>query len=415
MATKQTLQTPVLDREATGLLRLVSEQGGYAFVMMVGLGEGGDMGAAEAAREMAWEQIQGGPREDDVAVPVWMEAYSMACLMVAKNWVDRGEAREAMRVVDMGLIMGGGGVLRGEMEMAAKTVAEMVRNEREKGGLVVEEDGRGSELYFNGVNGDEVLPIKSLSSTIVKKKSSLSLEGFLRDYFLSGTPVIISDSMNYWPARTKWRNVDYLKRIAGYRTVPVEIGKTTLSQERNQELITFSEFLNRLLSPDSAAAPTHLSQHPLFDQIKELRNDVFIPDYCRAGGGELRPLNAWFGPAGVVTRLCHDPHHNILAQAVKMIRLPMVFQVVGKKYVRLYPAFLSEELYPHNETILCNSSKVDLDNIDEMAFPKVRDLEFVDCILDEGEMLYMPPNWWHYMRSLTPSFSVGFRWNASDG
>ncbi|GAB2229318.1 hypothetical protein Droror1_Dr00023457 [Drosera rotundifolia] len=155
MATKRTLQTPVLDQEAPGLLRLVLEQGGYAFVTMVGLGEGGDMGAAEAAREMAWEQIQGGPREDDVVVPVWREAYSMACLRVAKIWVDRGEAGEAMRVVDMGLIMGGGGVLRGEMEMAAETVGEMVRNEREKGSLVVEEGGRVSELHFNGVNDEE--------------------------------------------------------------------------------------------------------------------------------------------------------------------------------------------------------------------------------------------------------------------
>lgn len=49
-------------------------------------------------------------------------------------------------------------------------------------------------------------------------------------------------------------------------------------------------------------------------QIKELRKDILIPDYCYAGGGELRPLNAWFGPASTVTPLHHDPHHNILAQ-----------------------------------------------------------------------------------------------------
>lgn len=49
-------------------------------------------------------------------------------------------------------------------------------------------------------------------------------------------------------------------------------------------------------------------------QITELRKDICIPDYCFAGGGELRSLNAWFGPAGTVTPLHHDPHHNILAQ-----------------------------------------------------------------------------------------------------
>lgn len=93
-------------------------------------------------------------------------------------------------------------------------------------------------------------------------------------------------------------------------------------------------------------------------------------------------------------------------------------QVVGKKYVRLYPASLSEELYPHSESMLCNSSQVDLDNIDEEQFPKIRGLKFMDCILEEGEMLYIPPKWWHYVRSLTTSFSVSFWWsdhsNTSD-
>lgn len=58
--------------------------------------------------------------------------------------------------------------------------------------------------------------------------------------------------------------------------------------------------------------------------------------------------------------------------------------------------------------------KVDLDHIDETQFPKVRDLEFLDCILDEGEMLYIPPKWWHYVRSLSLSFSVSFWWSDSE-
>ncbi|XP_052195792.1 lysine-specific demethylase JMJ30-like isoform X2 [Diospyros lotus] len=81
--------------------------------------------------------------------------------------------------------------------------------------------------------------------------------------------------------------------------------------------------------------------------------------------------------------------------------------VVGKKYVRLYPALLSEELYAYKESMLSNSSQVDLENIDADKFPKVRELEFMfmDCILEEGEMFYIPPKWWHYVRSLTISFS----------
>lgn len=45
----------------------------------------------------------------------------------------------------------------------------------------------------------------------------------MRDYFLSGSPVLLSDCMTQWPARTKWNNLNYLKKVAGYRTVPVEV------------------------------------------------------------------------------------------------------------------------------------------------------------------------------------------------
>lgn len=32
------------------------------------------------------------------------------------------------------------------------------------------------------------------------------------------------------------------------------------------------------------------------------------------------------------------------------------------------------------------------------------------CYLGPGEMLYIPPNWWHHVTALTPSFSVSFWW-----
>lgn len=68
-----------------------------------------------------------------------------------------------------------------------------------------------------------ILPNKSLSCKIVEKRSSLSLERFVSDYFLKGCPIIISGYIDGWPARTKWKDIEYLKRIAGDRTVPVEV------------------------------------------------------------------------------------------------------------------------------------------------------------------------------------------------
>ncbi len=34
------------------------------------------------------------------------------------------------------------------------------------------------------------------------------------------------------------------------------------------------------------------------------------------------------------------------------------------------------------------------------------------CVLAPGECLYIPRHCWHYVRSLSPSFSVSFWWGA---
>ncbi|KAG8653111.1 lysine-specific demethylase JMJ30 isoform X1 [Manihot esculenta] len=392
------LSTPILDAESSNLLQSISSHGGYAYVSMATLAASGDFRAAEAAREMAWEQLHSGPWHS--VLPVWRDAYSMACLHVAKFHYRNGELKDALRVLDMGLIMGGM-LLRKDLDSAVEIISAKTReNDDRCESFEKSEHNLAPEAEFDKVEVLQFLPAKSLSCKTVVNKSAPSMEAFLREHFLCGSPVIISDCMTHWPARKKWNDMDYLKRVAGDRTVPVEVGKNYLCQEWKQELITFSQFLERIQSNGTSSdGPTYLAQHPLFDQINELRDDICIPDYCFVGGGELRSVNAWFGPAGTVTPLHHDPHHNILAQ------------VVGKKYIRLYPASLCEELYPHGETMLFNSSQVDLDNIDEKEFPKVHDLEFLDCILEEGEMLYIPPKWWHYVRSLTISFSVTYWWS----
>lgn len=55
--------------------------------------------------------------------------------------------------------------------------------------------------------------------------------------------------------------------------------------------------------------------------------------------------------------------------------------------------------------------KVDFDNIDKNEFLKAVELEFMDCILEEGEMLYIFFKWWYYVRFLIMSFLVSFWWS----
>ncbi|KXJ67801.1 hypothetical protein RP20_CCG010855 [Aedes albopictus] len=83
-------------------------------------------------------------------------------------------------------------------------------------------------------------------------------------------------------------------------------------------------------------------------------------------------------------------------------------QVFGSKTIILASPEDTPNLYPHEHFILANTSRLDMKNIDYDQFPLVRAVRLRRLELRRGEVLYIPPGWWHYVESLAPSFSVSF-------
>lgn len=190
-----------------------------------------------------------------------------------------------------------------------------------------------------------------------------------------------------------------------------------------------------LLREERVEGKAYLAQYPLFQQIPSLQADIWPPDYCslaeplqqgRAGAAsaaEKEPtasssppsspsspsptledaqeprINAWFGPAGTVSCLHYDKPHNLLAQ------------VVGCKYVRLYPPSSSAALCPHACPMQNTAQYEDpLEESYRAAFPAAAAEPWLEVVLQPGDVLYIPPGWWHYVKSLETSFSVSFWW-----
>lgn len=425
----------VMAEDEEVVVKEVMRQGGLEYVRLAAQAAEGDEFAADVAHEMAWEQLHCAPWH--AVHPAWRDAYSLSCLRLAAH-----RAHDALRLLDMGLLMGGPLLKPRLLSTIARVQHTLSRQGNNAISLQDASDAGGdADLDFGGghdaaddvdVENDDPehgdtddsqpclrstfdgnqktahnqvaatkLPHDSLCCQKVSRKNLIPVEDFLCNYFIPTLPVIIMDGMTHWPATKKWKNLDYFRDALGCRTVPVEVGEHYLAPGWKQELMTMSELLKRFQIPATYARP-YLAQHPLFEQIPKLREDILVPDYCAATGGELQTINAWFGPSGTVTPLHHDPHHNLLSQ------------VIGRKYVRLYSPVESDRLYPYKESMLSNSSQVDLDNPDYMKFPLAENLPFLDCILEEGEMLYIPPKWWHYVRSLSLSFSVSFWWSDMD-
>ncbi|KAI5636379.1 cupin-like domain-containing protein [Phthorimaea operculella] len=225
-----------------------------------------------------------------------------------------------------------------------------------------------------------------------------SMEHFYTNYIKKEQPVVLANCIDHWPALTKWKDQNYFIKIAGMRTVPIELGKDYTDFDWTQKLMTMEEFIKNHIYQTNGPVG-YLAQYELFVQIPELREDIIEPDYCAfSESGNPADVMAWYGPKGTVSPLHHDPKKNLLVQ------------VVGEKQLFLYSPKDSEYVYPHEHELLGNTARIDPRNPDLEKYPNYKNATAYYCVLRPGQMLYIPPKWWHFVESLSVSFSVSFWW-----
>ncbi|EPQ27869.1 uncharacterized protein PFL1_04613 [Pseudozyma flocculosa PF-1] len=260
----------------------------------------------------------------------------------------------------------------------------------------------------------------------------------------------------------RWASADYLERIAGPgRVVPVEVGAKYTDDDWGQDIILWSDFLRlsgwaqAAADPTAAAAaedkPLYLAQHDLLSQFPDLRRDMILPDYVYSsppvppgvpgyrppGNDEALILNAWLGPAATVSPPHFDMFYNCFVQ------------VVGYKEIWLAPPDVDVDgaMAPFGRgrgrggedgeddggaacpdssdkdglatSLMTNTSRIDVfaSSSSSSSSPSCSDQVATSfredvqpraqrAVLGPGDMLFMPPKWWHSFRSRTKSFSV---------
>jgi len=347
--------------------------------------------------DRTWEHLNTGYWKD--VKLFWRQLYTFASLIKSVSLYHLGDIESSLKTCDMGLLMGAP-IFNNILNNIATTLSKLHKDNVIKYETILDES-TCSEPSFKKFRRKGAISLEEnmQESCLIEKVDSLSLLQFKEEYMQCEKPVIIKNCMSHWPAMShnRWC-VEYLQKIAGSRTVPVEIGDKYTSESWTQKLMTINEFVNRYILTRTNIG--YLAQHQLFEQIPELQGDIIIPDYCCLSElDEECPVltHAWFGPENTVSPLHHDPYQNLLSQ------------VMGSKYVRLYDQ-ACPHMYPNVDSILDNTSQVDLEDIDVGKFPKFTENRYFECVLNEGEMLYIPYKWWHFVKSLSTSFSVSFWW-----
>ena len=74
----------------------------------------------------------------------------------------------------------------------------------------------------------------------------------------------------------------------------------------------------------------------------------------------------------------------------------------------IFPPNQTPYMYKVPHSLICRED-IDFDNPDFEKFPALKQAEGYVCELNHGEMLYMPEGYWHYMKYVTPGFSMSLR------
>ncbi|KAL6457242.1 hypothetical protein MHYP_G00342050 [Metynnis hypsauchen] len=350
---------------------------------------------AQVIIDYAWEKLNTGTWRD--VDKEWRRVYSYGCLFkvvgMCNGDASQAKIQAAINTCDMGLLMGAS-IMDNILQRLVAVLKSKVKMQLPS---KAENQPCPKKLKRN------VTPELQIDAAVsVPRVKCPALESFRSDFLVPQKAVILEGIIDHWPAfREHMWSIDYLRVVAGCRTVPVELGSRYTDEEWSQKLLTVNEFIDHYIMDEAAAGLGYLAQHQLFDQVPELKEDIRIPDYCCLGEGDEDDItiNAWFGPGGTVSPLHQDPQQNFLAQ------------VVGRKYIRLYSLEQTENLYPYQSQLLHNTSQVDVENPDVVQFPNFMKASYQECVLQPGEVLFIPKQHWHYVRSLQLSFSVSFWWS----
>ena len=196
--------------------------------------------------DIAWEHLNTGHWKDvDIH---WRYAYTLLCTFKAvcefvqyKTTYDRKNLACAIKTCDMGLLMGA----PVNDNILAKLVAEFQRIYAKR--RQVMSSYEDMVCMTNKKMNTQKLPAINLSNAI-KRVRCPSLEYFKNSHMDKEEPVILEGAIDYWPAfgERKW-SLQYIKDVAGCRTVPIELGSKYTDDAWSQKLLTLEEFIEKYI------------------------------------------------------------------------------------------------------------------------------------------------------------------------
>jgi hypothetical protein len=254
----------------------------------------------------------------------------------------------------------------------------------------------------------------------IERKHGLTPPAFAREHLRgTATPLIVTGAIERWTARSKW-TFEFMKAAYGSDLVCAELGLES-GIGRMTTLAAYVDYVNARTesldgfwvdvasgrplrdAPELPAVPPYLVSWHAFQKHPELLHDIepvpdFVDDWVLALSPSLRETfertarreywELFIGPEGSLSNFHQDYRHTHAYLA----------QILGRKRVML---FSPEDFALVSEGHPGPGQPEDLSSL---ALPG-RATAY-EGVLNPGELLFIPADWWHWVRGLEKSITV---------
>ena len=229
----------------------------------------------------------------------------------------------------------------------------------------------------------------------IPRVKTITKEDFVNNYLKPQKPVVIERFIEDWPATKKW-SLDYMSKVAGNKTVPLYDDRPVNYKDGFNQAHTKMEMSEYIELLKTKPTKYRIFLWNIIKEIPKLQQDFKYPDMGLKLMKKMPML--FFGGQNSHTFMHYDiDFANILH-----------FHFEGKKEVILFDQKQNEYLYkvPH---ALITREDIDFSNPDFEKWPALQYAKGHKTVLSHGETLFMPEGYWHYMKYITPGFSMSLR------
>lgn len=229
----------------------------------------------------------------------------------------------------------------------------------------------------------------------IPRVKNITKEDFLKHFFKPQKPVVVERFIEEWPAYSKW-NLEYMKSVAGDKIVPLYDDRPVDYKDGFNEphaKMKMADYID-LLKKEPTKFRIFLWN--ILKEVPQLQRDFTYPDFGLRLMKSLPML--FFGG---------KDSHTFMHYDIDLANI-FHFHFEGDKEVVLFDQSQNKHLYKVPHSLITNES-INFSNPDYNKWPALKNAKGFKTTLQHGEVLYMPEGYWHYMKYVTPGFSMSLR------